>query len=298
MSYTLANFIRTSVAATFGSSSTTLQVASSTGLPSPTIAAPMPVILTDAATGLVKEIVYATSISGSNLTVVRAREGTAAQNWNIGDLVNCDPTAGTVATVGSSPFFGLDAGAADTYAVSIPQVTAYTTGLFFGIKIANTNLTTTPTVNVSALGAENIVREDGTAVALGDLPIGGIAWLTYDGTNMQLINPRTAVANRSVFNAGPGVTNTGYIELPGGFIINWGQVDFTLNGTQVSTFAKAFPNKSLSIVWTGTKNSAVFFVSNVELDGTQPSATSLTQCSAVYSGGAVSDNANYICIGY
>lgn len=198
MSYTIANYINTTVASTFSNVATTLQLASSTGLPSPTVTAPMPVILIDAATGTFHEIVYATSISGANLTVVRAREGTAAQNWPIGSIVICGPTAGTVATVGSMPFYGADAGAVNAYAVSLPPVTAYYPGLFFGVLITNTNTTTTPTVNVTALGAKTIVLSNGSPVNPGDLPAGMVAWFTYDGTNAQLMNPASAMRNKII----------------------------------------------------------------------------------------------------
>jgi hypothetical protein len=102
MSFVLANFIRTTVAAPFGSGSTTLQVSSSTGLPTLAAGEILPITLTDAATGNISEIVYCTAIAGANLTVERAQEGTAALDWDIGDKVNCTPTAETVEPAGTA----------------------------------------------------------------------------------------------------------------------------------------------------------------------------------------------------
>jgi hypothetical protein len=49
------------------------------------------------------EVVYVTAITGATLTVVRAQEGTTAQNWNIGDFAFCAPTEGTVAQINGNP---------------------------------------------------------------------------------------------------------------------------------------------------------------------------------------------------
>lgn len=49
---------------------------------------------TDAATGLLNEIVYVTGISGDIVTIERAQEGTVALNWNAGDYFRNLVTAG------------------------------------------------------------------------------------------------------------------------------------------------------------------------------------------------------------
>jgi hypothetical protein len=50
--------------------------------------------LTDAATGLIQEIVQVTNITGDVLTVIRAQEGTTALSWLSGDLFQQLITAG------------------------------------------------------------------------------------------------------------------------------------------------------------------------------------------------------------
>lgn len=54
---------------------------------------------TDAATGLLNEIVQVTNRTGDVLTIVRAQEGTSAQAWNAGDLFNNLWTAGSAAAM-------------------------------------------------------------------------------------------------------------------------------------------------------------------------------------------------------
>ncbi len=93
--FIFANNIKTTLASAVSSTATTITLASSTDLPSsiPT-GYYLPITLNDAATGQVYEIVYATAVSGANLTVLRAQEGTSAGTWAIGDYVFCGPTAG------------------------------------------------------------------------------------------------------------------------------------------------------------------------------------------------------------
>ncbi|MGO9533898.1 MAG: glycine-rich domain-containing protein [Syntrophobacteraceae bacterium] len=98
--FVFVNNISTSLASAINSSATSLTLASSIGLPTLATGQIMPLTLNDAATGLVYEVVYATAISGSTLTVTRAQEGTSAQNWQKGDFALCCPTAGTVAPAG------------------------------------------------------------------------------------------------------------------------------------------------------------------------------------------------------
>lgn len=87
------------------STATTLTVANSTGLPTLTTGEMMPLTLKDAATGTFFEIVYVTAISGANLTVLRAQEGTSALNWSTGDLCYVAPTAQTVTPVSGSSIY-------------------------------------------------------------------------------------------------------------------------------------------------------------------------------------------------
>ena len=97
--FVFANNIKATVASAFSNVATSLTLASSVGLPTLSAGQVLPITINDAATGLVYEICYATAITGATLTVTRAQEGTAAQNWLVGDRAYCAPTALSVAPV-------------------------------------------------------------------------------------------------------------------------------------------------------------------------------------------------------
>lgn len=88
-------------------------------------------------------------------------------------------------------YFGVGGGTADVITLTPPLVslTNYTLGSLYFYKSTAANATTTPTINISGLGAITIVKRAATALAAGDITNGGIIMLMYDGTNMQLINP-------------------------------------------------------------------------------------------------------------
>lgn len=98
--FVFANNVNTTLASAASSSATTLTLASSTNLPSLSAGQIMPLTLNDAATGAIYEIVYVTAISGVTLTVVRAQEGTGAQNWSVGDYAFSTLTAAGMNTPG------------------------------------------------------------------------------------------------------------------------------------------------------------------------------------------------------
>lgn len=80
------------------------------------------------------------------------------------------------------------AGVADTYTLTItPAVTAYAAGQVFLAKVHATN-TGASTINVSGLGAKSIVKQGGAALEAGDLTLGEVITIGYDGTNFQLLS--------------------------------------------------------------------------------------------------------------
>ena len=97
--FVFANFIDTTLAAATASTADTFSLSSSANLPVLGPGEIMPLVLNDAATGLVYEIVYVTAISGTTLTVLRGQEGTSAQNWSAGDYIFSAFTTGSTAPV-------------------------------------------------------------------------------------------------------------------------------------------------------------------------------------------------------
>jgi len=87
-----------------------------------------------------------------------------------------------------SVFYGEDEGSADQYVVNLePPITAYVSGLLISVKIANTNTTTTPTLNVNNLGAKTILKADGSAIGVGQILEGQLWLFMYNGTNFVLV---------------------------------------------------------------------------------------------------------------
>lgn len=95
--FLFANNASTTLAGPITLSATQLTVQSGAGaeFPSPGAAQQFSATLTDAATGLLNEIVYCTARSGDTFNpILRAQEGTAALNWLAGDIVANLLTAG------------------------------------------------------------------------------------------------------------------------------------------------------------------------------------------------------------
>lgn len=82
-----------------------------------------------------------------------------------------------------------------------PALTSLVAGIEVDILPNLANTSTTPTLNVSALGAKTITKNGTSALAAGDLITTAIAKLIYDGVEWQLQNPQTSTV---------GVTSVGF----------------------------------------------------------------------------------------
>lgn len=82
--------------------------------------------------------------------------------------------------------FAADAGASDTYVITLsPVPAAYTTGMLVNFS-ANTINTGAATLNVNGLGAKTIKKLHDQDLADGDIEAGQIVTVIYDGTNFQM----------------------------------------------------------------------------------------------------------------
>lgn len=100
--FLFSNNAATTLAGPISAAATGLTVASGTGaeFPNPSANQQFSATLNDAATGLLTEIVYCTTRSGDNFSVIaRAQEGTVAQSWLAGDLIANLLTAGQMAAM-------------------------------------------------------------------------------------------------------------------------------------------------------------------------------------------------------
>lgn len=99
--FIFVNNVNTTLAGAVSTSATTITLASTANLPtSIPSGSSLAITLNDAATRGNYEIVYATAITGSTLTVVRAQEGTSALAWLVGDYAFSGPTEGQQANFG------------------------------------------------------------------------------------------------------------------------------------------------------------------------------------------------------
>ena len=95
---------------------------------------------------------------------------------------------------GIGPYFGDDVGTADNIQVSdlAPTISAYAKGQLFLINIAHNNQTTTPKLQVAALGQLNITRADGTACKPNDIQASAGTLFYCTGSALQLVGITTA----------------------------------------------------------------------------------------------------------
>jgi len=177
--------------------------------------------------------------------------------------------------------YALESGTANNYVLAISGSRYLPNQLAVGYQIrfrtGNANTNTTPTANYGGLGVKTIVAENGTdAIAVGDIKVGVVNTLEYDGTNWRLILSKVNTASETVAGAikistsaqmtagtddssamTPAKVNAKILELftatkantgetkdANGFIMKWSsQVSSSGSGliTQSITFATPFP---------------------------------------------------------
>ncbi|WP_422366419.1 hypothetical protein [Pelagibius sp.] len=128
-------------------------------------------------------------------TIIESSSAGAAVNWQPADGQVYVHSAVSGQAVEKLLFgyadFWADGGAADAYDITpSPKVTELVAGMTFKTRIANANLTTTPTLTVNGLAARTIVLPGGAAVPAGRLPAAAICTFVYDATGdrFQLVS--------------------------------------------------------------------------------------------------------------
>lgn len=126
--FIFSNFAGTTLAGPISPTSTSLIVASGTGaeFPQPSSQQQFAVVLNDAATGLLYEVVYVQVVVGDDFnSLLRGQEGSVALSWLAGDLIACVVTAGQMAAL--------------VQQVSVSPVRVVTTSGTFPITTADAN---------------------------------------------------------------------------------------------------------------------------------------------------------------
>ena len=143
-----------------------------------------------------REICLVTGRSTDVLTWTRAQQSTSAAAHPSGArIINAFSIADLSLIVAGAGTYAVDTGAANAY-VSTPSM--YPTSLVAGyqstFKALNTN-TGASTINVGGTGVKTITRTNGATLIAGDILVGQICEVEYDGTNWQLKNPNMGTAS-------------------------------------------------------------------------------------------------------
>ena len=120
-------------------------------------------------------------------------------NQNPVEVLKYNTTSGGWARVQTQFTYGVGAGVANAYTITLSPVSpnaiqAYRTGVCYAFvaNLANTGATT---VNVDTRGVKAITKFGTAPLVAGDMVIGQMCVVVYDGTRFQLLNPG--------FNVGP-----------------------------------------------------------------------------------------------
>lgn len=122
----------------------------------------------------------------ANQIVEAVYDGTNFYVMNTISAAQITATHVTEALRDSVQQYAADSGTANTYAVTLaPAATVYTAGMVVRFKAANAN-TGASTLNVNAVGAINLKRQNGAALQANDILANQLVTATYDGTNFQI----------------------------------------------------------------------------------------------------------------
>lgn len=97
---------------------------------------------------------------------------------------------------------GTDGGAADAYTLTpSAALVAYSTRLVVLFSPVADNLTTSPTLNISGLGAKAIKRINGASVVAGELVTTAVYMAIYNGAEFRLISPTKQYIDQLAFTS-------------------------------------------------------------------------------------------------
>lgn len=197
--FQFANLARSSLASGIDDTATilTVQVGAGHQFPAAGVGLQFALTLTDAATGLLKEVVYCTDRpgDGDTMTVIRGQEGYTPLNWSPGDPIANLWTSGQATAMvqqgqqqSQSQNYAVDTGSVNAYVgIYNPVITTPIAGMPLRLKIANTN-TGASTYNPGS-GIAAIVSGTGQALTGGELIAGLIYDFTWIGTAYEVVGP-------------------------------------------------------------------------------------------------------------
>ena len=187
--------------------------------------------------------------------------GTGSAFNDAANIYNIQCSTGTLITVtGSDTIVG----------TATPALTSsYVTGMTFRFFAAATN-TGAVTLNINALGAKAVTKNGTTALSAGDIPVGVLITVTYDGTRFVMQNQSTfASLTTATLTVTSNATVGGTLSVTGKTVFAGGNV-LSNGNTLIGTIATA-----------DKTNNGIAFLQNqaavsTTLSGAGISATDLT----------------------
>lgn len=254
--FIFSDLASTTLTSPISTSSTSMSVASGAAFPNPTTGQQFAILMTDAATGLVHEIIYVTANASNTFTIVRGQEGTVAAAWVIGDSIQHIWTAGTAnnllqltggtasGTITDSAGFiasGTDANGAHFRATSAN----------YGVFLLNDNRDgyLLQTASGSPLGVYNAYRPFSWNLSTGAVNIDGSGAGTTLGGNAQI--------NGNLITNGY-VSSGGVVAGVGSFTLSATTTSAQFNITTPAGYTRdiLFQSSGLSVWTIGADNSA------------------------------------------
>lgn len=300
--YQFSNNAITTLGSSLSSTALTATVASGTGNSFPTPAGSefftATLFAAGNTTGTPNEIVKVTARSGDTMTIVRAQEGTSAQNWNVGDTFANFATASfwngtsTEADVQKQPGnYAVDSGTANAGVITLslaPANLAALVGVPLRITKTSSSNTGAYTLAVNGLPATSVQSINGTDLPSGALPSSSYFEVAYNGSFFVLTSTSTAFPGGFSTQLGTGASGTG---------------DYTVNSITNNTTNFLVPASSLLTMENANGNAGQFCYSgstsidsavSIRLQSTAPSLIVLFyQSSAV---GGITTNGSTITI--
>lgn len=216
--------------------------------------------------------------AGSNVTVggVSIAENCAMANLNNGARAIIAADVGALTFPASA---STDSGL--TYSATLtPTIDAYTNDFLYCVKFSTASTTSTPSLNLNAIGAKTMTREDGSTMTPGDLH--GYHMIAYDGTNLRVLNPIKPPSGSiaQVASTVTGSSSTGTTQIP-----NDNTIPQNTEGDQYMTLAITPTNASskllINAVWNGSNDTAVGMAVALFQDST---ANALAVCANTVAG--------------
>ena len=139
------------------------------------------------------------NIPFAGFKITGAAVGTAASDYATVNQVQTRVTS-----------YAIDASGSDAYAVTFsPAISSYAAGQQFVFMIGTAN-TGAATLNVNGLGARTIKKGGSSDLSDGDLQVGQLAFIGYDGSNFQLLSTTSGTVDQggsSLYGVDGGATD-------------------------------------------------------------------------------------------